>query len=515
VAPNGILIFHGYLLAGTGSNVYNARLAVALVGLGHEVHLLSQDRHPERHSFVDAVGEWREGELEVCVLREPVRCTVYRPDIGELLPVYVEDRYDGVTARAFARCSDKEIAGYLDANVAAVGELCERVQPELALANHLIMGPAILARALAGRGTPYAVKVHGSALEYTVKVDPDRFLPYACEGLQRAAAILVGSLHTARSLWQTMGDPTVRQRTRLGPPGVDIEHFGPREHAEASAGVRALARRLSAQTDQAAEEQSVFARDDLAAARALEHVDPDHDRLVVFVGKLIINKGVDLLLAAWPLVLEQFPDARLLIVGFGEDRLWLEELLGALASGRIERAMDDAGRHLRAYLEGLSGEPRERYLSAGRGLHERALFLGRLDHDELTELLPACEALVVPSTFPEAFGMVAAEGAACGVFPVSAAHSGLAEVSAALADRIPSQAAQWLSFPVDDNAVGALAQCVIGWLGADRAVRERTRKGLIAAVREQWAWQSVAHRALAAARGELDSLTRPDDLGVA
>ena len=46
--PVRILIFHGYLLAGTGSNVYNARLAEALVRLGHEVHLLCQERHPER-----------------------------------------------------------------------------------------------------------------------------------------------------------------------------------------------------------------------------------------------------------------------------------------------------------------------------------------------------------------------------------------------------------------------------------------------------------------------------------
>jgi glycosyltransferase involved in cell wall biosynthesis len=510
-----ILIFHGYLLAGTGSNVYNASLARALVGLGHDVHLLSQDRHPERQPFVDAVGEWRHGELQVHVVHEPVRCTVYRPDIGGLLPVYVEDRYEGITARAFARCNDTEIASYLDANVGAVIELCERVRPQFALANHLIMGPAILARALAGSGTPYAVKVHGSALEYTVKTDPARFLPYAREGLLTAAAILVGSLHTARSLWQTMDDPTVRARTRLGPPGVDIEHFGPREPKEASTGVRALARRLRAQPDDSSEEPSAFARDDLAAAAALEHVDPDHDRLVVFVGKLIVNKGVDLLLAAWPLVLERFPEARLLIVGFGEDRSWLEGLLGALASGDIERATNGAGRHLRAHLGGLNGPTRGRYLAAARGLHERALFLGRLDHDELTELLPACEALVVPSTFPEAFGMVAAEGAACGTFPVSAAHSGLAEVSAALADRVPSQAAGWLSFPVDDNAVDALAQRLIGWLGADRALRERTRSGLIAAVREQWSWESVAQRVLAAACGDLDSLAKPDGVGVA
>ena len=39
-----ILIFHGYLLRGTGSNIYNANLARALAALGHEVDLLCQDR---------------------------------------------------------------------------------------------------------------------------------------------------------------------------------------------------------------------------------------------------------------------------------------------------------------------------------------------------------------------------------------------------------------------------------------------------------------------------------------
>ena len=58
----------------------------------------------------------------------------------------------------------------------------------------------------------------------------------------------------------------------------------------------------------------------------------------------------------------------------------------------------------------LHGQRRERYLAAARTLPQRARFAGRLEHAELAELLPTCEALVVPSTFPEAFGMVAAEG---------------------------------------------------------------------------------------------------------
>ena len=134
---------------------------------------------------------------------------------------------------------------------------------------------------------------------------------------------------------------------------------------------------------------------------------------------------------------------------------------------------------------------------------------GRLDHDELAQLLPACEALVVPSTFPESFGMVAAEAAACGALPISAAHSGLWEVSEALAAALPDPVAGWLSFPIDDGAVAALAQRVIAWLSADAQLRARAREGLVATVRERWSWTGVARGVIAAARGELDVLQEP------
>jgi glycosyltransferase involved in cell wall biosynthesis len=582
-----ILIFHGYLLEGTGSNVYNARLAAALAGLGHEVHLLCQDRHPERQPFVDGAGDWDQGGLRVRALRhdalsgrarrapgrvraaseparsaseparsgsEPARsaserapCTVYRPNIGSLLPVYVADRYEGIEARTFALCTDAEIYRYLDANVGAVREVAERVRPNLALANHLVMGPAILARAL--DGVPYAVKVHGSALEYTVKADPERFLPYACEGLAGARTVLVGSAHTARSLWEALADPELPQRTRLGPPGVDVHRFTPLPEDELAGAPARAARSLAARLRGAAVEgqspgPSAFARDELAAAEALERfaelASAAPVRPVAFVGKLIVSKGVDLLLAAWPLVLERAPDATLLVIGFGAYRAALERLAAALAEGHLEEAAEiahagrsleaaagaDAAvaaadvhpvsgevaplRHLLAFLAGLSGEARERYLSAARSLPRRAIFTGRLDHEELAHLLPACEALVVPSTFPEAFGMVAAEAAACGALPVSAAHSGLAEVSDALARAIPPEAARRLSFAIDDRAVPALAECVAGWLLTDPDVRRRARAGLVATVRERWSWEGVANGVIAAAQGDLGGLPSAD-----
>ena len=70
-----ILIFHGYLLRGTGSNIYNASLCSAFVRAGHQVHLLCQDHDAGELDFVDAVGTFDADRLEVEVLRESVRCT--------------------------------------------------------------------------------------------------------------------------------------------------------------------------------------------------------------------------------------------------------------------------------------------------------------------------------------------------------------------------------------------------------------------------------------------------------
>src|SRR3954470_19721281 len=215
-----ILIFHGYLLRGTGSNIYNASLVRAFARLGHEVELLCLDRDFD----------------------PPEGVTVRNPDIGRVLPVYVADSYEGFDAKPYAQLSDGELEHYLEANVAAVQDA---QTPDVALANHLVMGPAILARGLAGRA-PYAVKIHGSALEYTVRPHRERFLPYALEGVDPARAVLVGSRHTAESLWEVTGDQSLPERTRLGPPGVDVHAFRPRPPEEAAEGLERLADRIEA-----------------------------------------------------------------------------------------------------------------------------------------------------------------------------------------------------------------------------------------------------------------------------
>jgi glycosyltransferase involved in cell wall biosynthesis len=481
-----ILIFHGYLLRGTGSNIYNANLVRALARLGHEVHLLCQER------------DWD----------PPAGVTVQVPDIGRVLPVYVADRYEHFDAVPYPELDDAAIERYIAANVAAV-----RAAPEcdLALANHLVMGPAILARGLEGR-TPYAVKIHGSALEYTVRPHRERFLPYALEGIRGAAGVLVGSRHTAESLWEVLAEePTLPGRTRLGPPGVDVHAFRPRPVDEAEAGLNRLAERLGS-GDAAAW------GGEAGAAAALRALDPRRDRIVGYVGKLIVSKGVDLLLAAWPLVVAQVPSARLVVVGFGTFREPLGRFVEALRSADLATLADIAARgreleggpggplrHLAAFLDRTG----DTWLHAAPAAADRIHFTGRLEHDDLPDLLPACEAQVMPSTFPEAFGMVAAEAAACGVLPLSAGHSGMAEVTATLAPALPPDLRRLLSFTVGPRAVEEIATKLVAWLRLEPSERERARAALSAEAARRYSWESVAEGVVAAAQGRLDLLLPP------
>ncbi len=444
-----VLVFHGYMLRGTGSNIYNVNLARALARLGHEVHLLCQDR------------EVRVGGVEI-----------HNPDIGGLLPVYVKDPYEGFEVKAFPELSEAELDRYVEANVAAVREVAGRAGGiDAALANHLVMGPAILARAGVA---PFAAKIHGSALEYTVKPNP-RFLPYAREGMAAAQGVLIGSAHTAESLWATLADlPGLPEKTRLGPPGVDIEEFGPRGERE---------------------------------------------DLVAFVGKLIVSKGVDLLLAAWPLVRAEHPRARLEIAGFGAYEEGLRRLLAALERGDLDDAREVA--RLGWALEGgeerplpilsaFLAAPPAGYADLAREAAGSVEFVGRLEHSEVASLFPRAQAMVMPSTFPEAFGMVAVEAAACGTLPVSAGHSGMLEVSRQLQADLPEEVGDLTSFPVATGAVEAIAARLNAWLALPEVEREQARRRLVGTVARLWSWEGVARGVLAAAAGELEDLPRPE-----
>lgn len=514
-----ILIFHGYLLRGTGSNIYNANLAIALAGLGHEVHLLCQDQEAEGLEWVNAVGTWPDatgpdsiGELSVQHLRTPQEgegcVTVYRPPIGNLLPVYVEDPYEGFEARAFPRLTDEQIDFYVGVNVAAVRAVDREVGGvEAALANHLIMGPVILARSGV---RPYAVKNHGSDLEYTVKPNP-RFVPWAAEGLGPAAAVLVGSHHTAASMWEALPGLGLEEKTGFGPPGVDTNAFAPLAAGEHEARITSLRDDIESEPP-----STTFGRNADEAVEALDSFRASAGPRVIFVGKLIVSKGVDLIVAAWPLIHRQNPGATLMLVGFGAYEMGLRALATAVTDGDLEAAREIAavGRGLEGgeekplgYLTSFFADPPAGYGEAGRAARGSISFAGRLEHEEVARVVPASDSMIVPSTFPEAFGMVAAEAAASGVLPVCSEHSGLAEVTATLAEEVP-EVRSMIGLPLGPDAVTDLASRVNRWLALDAGERAEIGRNIAESADRNWSWQGVARDVISASAGEVRKVDR-------
>jgi glycosyltransferase involved in cell wall biosynthesis len=126
------------------------------------------------------------------------------------------------------------------------------------------------------------------------------------------------------------------------------------------------------------------------------------------------------------------------------------------------------------------------------------LFTGPFEHRHLVHLLALADACVVPSIFPEAFGMVAAEAAAAGCPPIVARHSGLAEIAAGLEAAYPPGLGRLASFPTGDAA--ELRERLSALLALPAAEREAVRAAARSAAVERWSWAGVAEQLLALSR---------------
>jgi hypothetical protein len=228
-----ILLWHGWLLEGSGSNVVTAKLAETFRAAGHDVLLLCQEPHPERYRWIDAHG-WvgADGPSVLtpgAAAPSPGRCVLLRPRIGRILPVFVVDRYEGFDeVLRFVDLTDGELGGYLRANVEAVRAAAVWHDTETAIVGHAIPGPAIGRRALGPKR--YVAKIHGSDIEYAIRIQ-DRYRELAREGLETARAVVGATADVLERCSALV--PGIAGLSRAVPPGVDFASFRPRPAAEA------------------------------------------------------------------------------------------------------------------------------------------------------------------------------------------------------------------------------------------------------------------------------------------
>ncbi len=288
-------------------------------------------------------------------------------------------------------------------------------------------------------GAPFVVKAHGSELEFSIRGN-EELADWAQESLDEASAVLAGSEHIRGVLEAVVGPGEYSNRVHIVPPGVDVEQLQPEPRDEA---LVALVAQSELDPPNPGRVNERFA--DPGNAERLAAFLAGGAPTVVFVGKLSEEKGVSLLLDA----LDRIPEARAVIVGFGPER----DALEARATDRI-------------------------------------LFTGPLEHRHLAHLWPLADVSVTPSVFAEAFGMVAAEAAACGSPPLVARHSGLAEIAAAIETEYPPQFRHLAAFENGDVSDLEVKLRELLALSAE----DRTLLGAAArkAAVEHFSWERIA-----------------------
>ena len=530
-------ILHGYLLEGSGSNLWTRSVVRCLCQQGKTVHLICQETHPQHYDFVSEAFRYNAGTVQR-TFRQTVpfegRCILHKPILGDTLPVYVWDHYDEFSRVVpMIDLSTLEIEDYLYRNVQAVEQIIHTHGLKVLHANHAVLMSVVAQRVAAATGTPFAVMPHGSAIEYAVKRD-ERFMEMSREALRAADRIfLIGDEMRERVNAVYGALPEIGEKLRQLHLGVDTALFTPIPRQQREQNIAALLEQVAEVPRGKAPAQSETLLNCLTADLKLEELmkairtsseykakQPDTDlerklrsiqwsteKVLLFVGRIIRSKGIQSLLGALPLVLEKVPSARLVVVGHGPLREAMEVLLWALAEGNaglVSRIVawgevlegGEGGRfeELSAFFQQLRdrGQLESYFVAASRHLTpDRVIFTGYLTHKELRYLFPCCDVAVFPSAVVEAGPLVFLESLSSSCFPAGTYFGGMKVSIDRVEQHISPAGAEYMKLsPRPDQTVADIAAKIPGALDVAERYRDPLRKIALA----DYDWKSVSLR---------------------
>lgn len=533
-----ICILHGYLLEGSGSNLWTRAIVHALCREGHAVHLVCQEPHPDTYDFVAAAYVYEnDGSVTTMFERDTpyaVGCVMHKPRLGDTLPVYVRDRYEEFAhVVPMVELSDEAIEAYLAVNVAVVERVVRDHDVTSLHANHAVLMPVVAERVSASTGVPFAVMPHGSAIEYAVKKDR-RFHVLAASAFDRATRIFVIGPEMRRRIIDIFPDQIgIESRISNLNLGVDTDAFSLVDRKDRDERIATLSaalkdlkrgkrpeavRRLLGQLDTNIGCKALLAAlteargykeklPDAGTEAKLANVDWDRDEILLFVGRLIASKGPQNIVAALPRILASNRRARLIIVGHGPLREVLETFLWALEHGdrtlaenivRWGSALEGGGatsfEEIRLYFEALEARGElDDYFKTAQGVMspERVIFTGYLRHSELKYLMPCCDVAIFPSIVAEAGPLVFLEALASGAFPLGTYFAGMAASIDSVADDLPAEDAALMKLsPEPSQTITDIVTNTGKALTLGRRHADRLRRSVVA----RYDWVEVARK---------------------
>ncbi len=541
-----IVVTHGYLLTGTGSNLYVNNLVREYAKVGEDVCLICQDPTPIDIDFVNEVYEfdkendnYKKTHSKESQFKGTVR--VFQPNLNGFLPVYVYDHYDGFKVKEFPNCSDEEIAAYVIQNSKALTRVIRDFDIKVVNTNHLVMFPTIATKVREVIDFKHVITIHGSALNFTVKKDK-RFEVFAKEALLKADEIVVDSLHAdveLKEFLDELGLAHLKSKIEIIPAGVDVSSFDlPTASAEEMINnfqIEISEKVVGSKGRSNAQEQDVlYSEKDLKSIvididslrlnydyrNVDQHVVEKLEKLksaefkVMFVGKYLWTKGIYLILFAIPQILKEYPKAQFVFVGFGPFREPAELIINAIARNKLDELKillaekspilngeEGSSLPLIGALIKEHQEEIESVVNSGVEIRNNITFTGIAAHKELVELIPAMNSLIAPSVFPEAFGMVAIEAMACGVYPVLTYQSAFTEISDEVIDNLEGYDLEIEKVILDRFASENIAKNIINYFSYTKELEELNELGTFKAVLRDvvlrnYSWEGIAQKYL-------------------
>lgn len=193
----------------------------------------------------------------------------------------------------------------------------------------------------------------------------------------------------------------------------------------------------------------------------------DHEEIIYFVGRLVREKGVEVLLKALPSVFAAYPDTKAVISGKGP---------------MLELLKQQAGEY---------------------GIADRVVFTGFVTDEERNRLLASATVTVLPSLY-EPFGIVALEAMAASTPVIVSDVGGMGEVVRHGTDGLKCP-------PGNHAALSASIRTLLG----DRPLRARLARRARERVQNAYSWQALAEQTKVVYRSLWESapLPRTADMG--
>jgi len=450
-----ICVLHGWLLEGSGSNLWTRSIITALAKSGATVHLVCQENHPERYDAISKAYRHKlSGAIENTLDRKTPyegSCILHQPEIGDTLPVFVKDKYEEFpNVVPMMEMDDETIERYIERNVDVVRRIVTENDISAIHANHAVLMPVVAQRVSHEMGIPYTVMPHGSDIEYAVKKD-ERFKRYASSAFTDAARIFCIGKEMRDRITTVFSDlPGVESKFVELHLGVDTSQFDaiPRDKREQN--IASLEATLANSPRAATGDESKLPDADIE--KKLRQINWRKDPVVLFTGRLIPAKGIQHVVEAMPRILEKVPDLHLIIVGHGPLRAPLE-----------------------ARIRELGIAP------------DKIIFTGYLTHRELHFLFPCCDVGVFPSMVREAGPLVFLESLASGCFPLGTYFGGMAASIDAVSHDLPAEVAGTMKLGVETTT-----QDLVRQIPRALSISGKYRNDLARIARERYDWVSVA-----------------------